>query len=424
MTAATVAVLGALLFAWAILSGLLSRHNVTGPLAFLVVGYLLGNPDWGVLTVDVDSSVIHDVAEATLALVLFSDAARINSQKLRADLGLPVRLLVVGLPLSILAGTGLAGLLFGGVSGGLALLVGAALAPTDAALSATVIEDERIPLRLRRALNVESGLNDGIATPVVSVPLAAALGAVAGGAAESYDIQTALRELGAGALVGAVVGTGGAMALNLTARRGWIGASGRRLAAFGLAVTAFAAAIGLDGNGFIAAFVAGLGFGAVLDRSQTDLTRSEELPELGGELMGLVVWFLFGAALVPLAVRAADPAVVGYAVLSLTVVRMVPVALALVGSGLDRTGVAFVAWFGPRGLASVVFAMLAVEELGGVVPESDRAVGAIVLTVLLSAVLHGVTARPGGRAYLRRESGPFTGEQPHARRGWFRADLA
>ena len=199
MTAATVATLGFLLFAWALVSGTLARHNVTGPLVFTAVGYLLGNSDWGVLTIDVDTSVIHTVAEATLALVLFSDAARINSTELRRELGLPVRLLAVALPLTLLGGTLLAGLLFGGLSGGVALLLGAALAPTDAALSAPIIEDDRIPMRLRRALNVESGLNDGIVTPVVTVALAAAVAALAGAVqSESFEVTAALRELGVG----------------------------------------------------------------------------------------------------------------------------------------------------------------------------------------------------------------------------------
>ncbi len=160
-------------------------------------------------------------------------------------------------------------------------------------------------------------------------------------------------------------------------------------------MTSFTLAAALQGNGFIAAFVAGLAYGAALDREHTDLERSAELPELGGELLGLVVWFLFGAALVPLALASLDGAMVLYAVLSLTVVRMVPVALCLVRSGLDRTTVLFLAWFGPRGLASVVFAVLAVEELGEGSALTDRAIGAIVLTVLGSVVLHGVSAGPG-----------------------------
>lgn len=287
MNAAAVAAVGLLLFNWAMVSGALARHNVTGPLVFTAAGYLLGNPDWGLVTVDVDTAVIHGVAEVTLALVLFSDAARVNGGELRRDFGLPARLLAVGLPLSILAGTLLAGAMFGGLGGGVALLVGAALAPTDAALSAQVIEDERISLRLRRTLNVESGLNDGIATPVVTVALAAASAALAGAAhSESFLVVGALRELGVGALVGAGLGVGGARALNASATRGWIAVGGRRLAAFGLAVTSFTLAAAVQGNGFIAAFVAGLAFGAALDREHTDLERSAELPELGGEQIG------------------------------------------------------------------------------------------------------------------------------------------
>lgn len=424
MTSAAVAVIGLLLFGWAMVSGALARHNVTGPLLFTVVGYLLGNGDWGLLDVDINTSVIHGIAEAALALVLFSDAARVNSGELRRDLGLPVRLLAVGLPLSILGGTLLAGLLFGGLAGGVALLVGAALAPTDAALSAQVIEDDRIPLRLRRALNVESGLNDGIATPLVSVALAAAAATLVGADhSESWQVTAAIRELGVGALVGAGLGVGGAFAINVSARHDWIASGGRRLAAFALAATSFTLASAVHGNGFIAVFLAGLAYGAALDRERTDLHRSAELPELGGELLGLIVWFLFGAALVPLAFASLDGAMVLYALLSLTVVRMLPVAVASLRSGLDWVSIAFVAWFGPRGLASVVFAVLAVEELGEGSAVTDRAIGAIVLTVLLSVALHGITAGPGGRAYVRREqrTAPEPAAAPRARRVWLRS---
>ncbi|MBL8777242.1 MAG: cation:proton antiporter [Acidimicrobiales bacterium] len=427
MTSAAVAVIGLLLFGWAMVSGALARHNVTGPLLFTAVGYLLGNGDWGLLDIDINTSVIHGIAEAALALVLFSDAARINGGELRRDLGLPVRLLALGLPLSILAGTLLAGLLFGGLAGGVALLVGAALAPTDAALSAQVIEDDRVPLRLRRALNVESGLNDGIATPLVSVALAAAAATLTGADhSQSWEVTAAIRELGVGALVGATLGVGGALLINVSARHDWIAPGGRRLAAFAMAATSFTLADALHANGFIAAFAAGLAYGAVLDRERTDLAKSAELPELGGELLGLIVWFLFGAALVPLAFASLDGAMVLYALLSLTVVRMVPVAIASLRSGLDGASIAFVAWFGPRGLASVVFAVLAVEELGEGSAVTDRAIGAIVLTVLLSVALHGITARPGGRAYVRREqrTSAEPASEPRARRVWLRTDAS
>ena len=174
MTEATVAVIALLVLGWAVVSGALARHDITGPFVFAVAGYVLANPDWGPLTVDVDAASVHVIAEVTLALVLFSDAARVNLAELRRDLAIPVRLLGIGLVLSVVLGSVLAGWILGGFPWALAGFVGAALAPTDAALSVQVINDERIPLRLRRALNVESGLNDGIATPIVVFMLAVA----------------------------------------------------------------------------------------------------------------------------------------------------------------------------------------------------------------------------------------------------------
>ena len=341
MTEATVAVIALLVLGWALVSGVWARHDVTGPFVFAVAGYLLGNPDWGPLTVNVETASNHIVAEVTLALVLFSDAARVNVAELRRDFAVPTRLLSIGLLLSVLLGGLLAGWLFSGFPWALAGFMGAALAPTDAALSVQVIEDERIPGRLRRALNVESGLNDGIATPIVVFMLAIAasqLGIVAGSV--TYEAGTALRELGGGVLVGMVLGLGGGV-----------------------------------------------------------------LAELGGELLALIVWFVFGATLVPVAFHNLDGPVVLYALASLTIVRMLPVGLSLIGSGLDRPSVVFIGWFGPRGLASVVFALLAIEELGETSPYVVTAIATVALTVLLSVVLHGITAGPGGRQCVQHEVG-------------------
>ena len=404
MTESTIAVLALLVLGWAAVSGALARHDITGPFVFAVAGYVLANPDWGPLTVEVETTAVHIVAEVTLALVLFSDAVRVNLAELRRDLGIPVRLLGIGLVLSVVLGSLFAGWILAGLPWALAGFVGAALAPTDAALSVEVINDERIPLRLRRALNVESGLNDGIATPIVVFMLAAAasqLGIV--NESVSFEIGTALRELGGGIVTGIVVGIGGAVLISTSARRGWIMSGGRRLATLAVAVAAFAGALAVDTNGFLAAFVAGIAFGAMLEDKVVDHEEATELVALGGEFLALVVWFLFGATLVPLAVEDLDWRIVVYALVSLTIIRMLPVALSLVRSGLDGSSVVFIGWFGPRGLASVVFALLALEELGQTTPEVRRAVATVGLTVLLSVVLHGITARPGGRRYVQSE---------------------
>jgi len=260
---------------------------------------------------------------------------------------------------------------------------------------------------------VESGLNDGIATPIVVLMLAVAasqLGIVHESA--SFEAGTALRELGGGLVIGMIVGLGGAVLISMASRRGWMATGARRLATLAVAIAAFAVALAFNANGFIAAFVAGIAFGALFDDSAVDLEEATELPELGGELLALVVWFLFGATLVPVAFHHLDGPVIVYALASLTIVRMLPVALSLLRSGLDRPSIAFIGWFGPRGLASVVFALLAIEDLGDTSPEVKTAVATVALTVLLSVVLHGITAGPGGRRYLEREHEQTGPEQP------------
>jgi NhaP-type Na+/H+ or K+/H+ antiporter len=415
-----------LILGWAVVSGALARHDLTGPLIFTISGFVLANPDWGPMPIDVETTSVHLLAETTLARVLFSDASRVNLTELRKEAALPLRLLGVGLPLTLILGGLVAALLFEQLTWGLVGFVAAALAPTDAALSVQVINDKRVPLRLRRGLNVESGLNDGIVTPIVTFTLAIAasqLGIVA--ESESLAAGAALRELGLGIAVGVVIGVVGAATISAASRRNWTAAGGRQLATLATAVGAFAVALAIDANGFIAAFVAGIAFGATLDEEVVEVEEAIELPELGGELLALVVWFLFGATLAPIAFRHASGTTIGYALLSLTVIRMLPVAVAMLRSKLSRAEVTFLAWFGPRGLASVVFALLALEELGTDNETVGEAVAVVALTVLLSVILHGVTAGPAGRSFVQTEASDL-GESvgPRARRSRVRHDGA
>jgi NhaP-type Na+/H+ or K+/H+ antiporter len=415
VTEGTFAVLALLVLGWSVTSGALSRANINGPLVFTAAGYVLANPGWGPLSVDYDAPSIHAIAEITLALLLFADASRVSIAEVRRDARFPARLLGLGLPLSVVLGSLLAAWLLDDVSWALAGFVGATLAPTDAALSAQVINDDRIPMRIRRVLNVESGLNDGIVTPLVAFTLAVA--ATELGTAGHTDPHGggALLDLAVGVAVGVTVGLGGAFLLALGARRGWMAGGGRRLGALGAALSSFGLAIALGGNGFIAAFVAGIAFGAGWKDESVSVEEVGELPELLGEVMALVVWFLFGAVLVPVAFDDFGVPVLAYALLSLTLVRLLPVALSLLGMGLDRGTILFVGWFGPRGLASVVFALLAVEELGET-PAVAPAVAVVSLTVLLSVVLHGISAGPLGTRYARSEEGDEAAPGPRSRR--------
>jgi len=427
MTEAMFGVLALLVLAWVVTSDILARANIPGPLFFTVAGFLIGSHDWKHLTVQVDAPSVHLVAEVTLALLLFADAARVDFSRLRQDIYLPGRLLGIGLPLSVVLGSLLAAWLFDDFTWAVAGFVGATLAPTDAALSAQVINDRRIPMRLRRALNVESGLNDGIVTPVVTFTLAVAAGQLGPEKEGFLGDGGALLELAVGLVVGLVIGRGSAKLLVFGLRRRWTSTEARGLGTLAAALGSFAVALTFSGNGFIAAFVAGLAFraglgGALLDSDGiggTDGTAADdvvELPELLGEILAFVVWFLFGAALVPIAIDNFDLPLLAYAVLSLTVVRIVPVAASLVGKGLDGRTVLFLGWFGPRGLASVVFALLAIEELGTTGPVQP-AIAAVALTVLMSVVLHGVSAGPLGGWYVRHEQAhDDSGPGPRSRR--------
>ena len=272
-------------------------------------------------------------------------------------------------------------------------MIAVAVDPTDAALGAQVVEDTHVPARIRRILNVESGLNDGIATPFVTFFIA---GAVADTVAHSStSLGSALADLGIGILVGVAVGLGGALLLKLATSRGWSSATYRGIGVLALALMAWALAIELSGNGFIAAFVAGLAFGtSVHDPNQQESTL--EFDAHSGELLSLIVWFIFGAVLVT-ALDATTWQTALFAFLALTVVRMAPVAIALVGTRFSLPTIGFIGWFGPRGLASVVFAVFAYDSLEG--REAKTVLAAITLTVLMSVVAHGFSAAPLSRRY-------------------------
>jgi NhaP-type Na+/H+ or K+/H+ antiporter len=388
MSASDLAIVAALVFAWGMLSARLERFDVTAPITFVLAGLLLTHGPLAPLGFAPSHELVKDLAEVTLVLVLFSDASRVGLRDLRADTGLCVRLLGIGLPLTIGLGTLLALALFHGMSIWLALLVGAALAPTDAALGAGMMVNPAVPARIRRLVNVESGLNDGIATPFVLVAVAGA-GHVAG-----IGPGEAVAELVLGVLIGAAVGGAGGFLVKAARRRGWAEGGFAGSAILALAVCAYACALALHGNGFIAAFVGGLAFGAIGGR------RGERLMpfvEETGSLVSLLVWLAFGAVAVVPAVESLTWQTLVYALASLTVIRMVPVAVALTGERLGRAAVAFVGWFGPRGLASVVFALIALEDLGQ--HAAGPAVSVITLTVLLSVIAHGATADPLARRY-------------------------
>lgn len=396
MTALVLA--GLMTLAYAALAGRLDRLSVGAPIVFVLIGMILSATVLDDVTVSVSSEVVKAVTEATLALLLFSDASTIGVRDLRRDAALPSRLLLVGLPLTLVLGTVAAYLVLPGLGWAAAALVASILAPTDAALSIPVIESTSVPTRLRRALNVESGLNDGIATPFVVVLIAVVAADESG---SDRFVTDALRAIGIAVVVAAVLGFLGGRLVTWTTARGWTTATSQQLTVLVVAGLSYVAAVDLEGNGFVAAFVAGLLFGQA---THHELHESTEFAETTGLFLSYVVWTLFGALLAgPLVSAAWQWRPLLYGVLSLTVLRMLPVSVALRGTRLRSGTVAFIGWFGPRGLPSVVFLILAIDDLhlGSL---SDPLVQTVVWTILLSVLLHGLSAGPLATRYGRRIS--------------------
>lgn len=386
---------------YTIMAGWLSRRSVSAAFSFVAIGAIIGGAGLSVMVDELpDTSSLGLLTEVTLALVLFSAASTIRIRQLEDDSILVLRLLAIGLPASIALGMLLALGLFPGLSLGLALLLGAILAPTDADLGHQVITDPSVPARIRRILNVESGLNDGIAAPVVAVAITIASFSDLSG---SSPVLEAIGELALAAIVGIVVGGAGRYLLVVGISYETTSENARKLFVLAIALSAFFITAGLGGSGFIGAFVAGIVFGI---GNRQEIRDAGAFTEAQSMLLSIFVWLIFGLVLVQEHVlRSFDPRYVIYAVVSLTVIRMVPVALSLVGARFDRVTLLFIGWFGPRGLASIVFALLALESLEAVEIDAGPLLPVVTWTVLLSIVLHGFSARWLARWYGRYAEG-------------------
>jgi NhaP-type Na+/H+ or K+/H+ antiporter len=373
----------------------ISGTPITPAILFVLIGLALGTEGLDGIDLSATGSTVRTLAEATLALVLFADASRIDLRRLRRTASVPVRLLGVGLGLTIALGAAAAAAVFGELTIEEALILGVTLAPTDAALGQAVVVHPRVPQRIRQALNVESGLNDGICVPLLfaAVALADVESDISGG---RHAVTLLVEEIGYGILGGVAAGLLIAAILGVAGRHDAIEGAWRQVIPAAGAALAYGIAAALDGSGFIAAFVAGAVFRLASGHDPHEVNRLTE--ELGNLLDG-VTFVLFGGLLLGPALADLSWSIVLYAVLSLTVVRLVPVAIAMVGTGARRPTIAFLGWFGPRGLASIVFAVIVLEE--SQIPHEGLLARTVYFTVGLSVLAHGVSAAPMADRYAR-----------------------
>ena len=395
MTEWTLAAVAGTVLAFGAFSRRLERSVVSAAIFFVSAGLVLGSDGLGWIDLGINSHQIRVLAEVALTLVLFADASRINLRAMQKEYTVPARLLGIGLPLTILAGWGLATAVLGDLSWSEALVLAVILAPTDAALGEAVVTDSRLPSRIRQSLNVESGLNDGICVPLLFIALASA-SAEDGSLSVGHAATIVVEEIGYGVVGGVVAGAVGAAIVRLLVPLGWSAPAWIQVVPVGCAALAYGVAAPLGGSGFIAAFVAGLVFGG-LDAG-TDGEGTYLLDELGG-LASAVTFLVFGASIVGPVLSGLTWAAAAYAVLSLSVIRMLPVAIALAGTHARPPTVAYLGWFGPRGLASIVFIVLTVE--GSSLPHANTMVLAVVATIVISVYAHGLSAHPLTAHYAR-----------------------
>ena len=390
--------------------------NITAPMIALVIGAVVFRLS-GLASIDL--SWVHLMAEVTLVMVLFHDAATVQLSGLVRDYGLPLRLLAIGFPLALVATLGTALWLLPAVGVAGALLLAAAATPTDAGLGAPTVLNPSVPVRVRRALNVESGLNDGLATPLVLLALAA-IAAEPSEDPSLFGIGVIPVAVGLGLAV--VVGLAGGWLTDRSREFQWSSVDSREIAVFALPLLLLGLATMTGGNVFIAAFVGGLIFGGASSTLRAE-PESSQLLQLITDLFSLAVWFMGGGLVLLVVEFGIRWQWVVMALLILTVLRMVPVWISLWGTGFRWQTVAFFGWFGPRGLATVIFAILAIEDLGDSAPLITDVIGTLAVTVLISVFAHGISAGPlAGRyaAWVARTHPPIeheTAPEPAPTRG-------
>ncbi len=384
-----------LVFIFTLISRRIEKTILTAPMIFTLAGigvYLILPRLAGR---EIHNETILLIAELTLAILLFTDATHIDLRKLLKETTFPLRLLGIGMPLTILAGAVVAMLLFRGFSFWEAALLAVILAPTDAGLGQVIVKSRIVPERIRQALGVEAGLNDGLTMPFFSlfIGLAVAVDPFLPG---NWLIYTA-EQIGFGLLVGIVVGWLGGWLLGEAGKRDWVDESLQQLGLLTLALACYGAAGLIGGNGFIAAFVGGLLVKRGFDDARHHMA---DFSEVWGQFLNYFVFFIFGMIVTPL-IPAFDSTLLIFAALSLTIVRMLPVAIAMIGTRLKSSSVLFLGWFGPRGLASIVLGLIFLEHEAHLNYESTITL-AVAATVLLSILAHGVSALPGMKWYAKQ----------------------
>jgi NhaP-type Na+/H+ or K+/H+ antiporter len=392
-----IAILALFIFFYSLVAGRIEHSRASGPMVFVCAGMFMGPLGIGWFEGDISTSGLRVLADLTLALFLFIDAANADFMILKRQFRIPFRMLVFGLPGSIFLGALFAALLFDVLTIYEAAILGTMLAATDAALGKAVITNKNVPSKIREGLNIESGLNDGICVPILLVFIALAHGNTVEGGGPMLALKLVSQEIGIGLLVGLGFTAIAAWLFRWCLRGDWISEVWMQITVVGLSIACFASAQSLHGSGYIAAFSGGLLFGY---RSNQMTHKLVHAAEGIGETLALFTWLLFGATVIGQTLKFFTWTMFVYTLLSLTIIRMLPIYLSMLGTGESMSSKLFLGWFGPRGLASIVFAIIVVNES---LPGARFMALVVILTVFSSLIAHGVSANPLARWLAGKE---------------------
>jgi NhaP-type Na+/H+ or K+/H+ antiporter len=381
-----------------LLAGSISRRIrgtiITLPMVYVFLGIVIGGLGFNIVELEVENRLVGLIAELTLLFVLATDASRINIRDVLRDHDLPLRLLGVGLPLMMIAGTICAVLIFSELSFWEAAILGIILYPTDASLGQSVVNNPKVPVRIRQALNIESGLNDGIALPFLLLAVSMATSEVI------YEnpfefFSSVLVQILLGTAAGVVVGYLGAKFIQWGQKSGWMSRIYQKISSLVLILVVYGIAEVIGGNGFIAAFTLGLVSSNVSSPEETE--DLYEHAEIQVTMLMMLTFMIFGAVLLPPAIESISPSIVLYAILSLSLVRIIPVAISFIGAKVEPITTLFVGWFGPRGVASILYIFIVLESES--LPGLELIYAVVMVTVLFSIFAHGITAAPAAKRY-------------------------
>lgn len=366
----------------------IGKLPISGPILYVLFGFLVGPLVFNVFDIEIDDDSIKTLAELALALVLFNDASKTNLKVLEHNISIPIRLLLIGLPLTILMGVLSGWIFFENFSWVELAILATMLAPTDAALGKQVVTNIKVPSRIREALNMESGLNDGICVPVIFLLVAIFTAEHANDVTFGFGFGLLAKEIGLGIIIGLIITFVGDKLIRISAKHQWIEKSWQPIFIVSLAFSCFAMAQLLGGSGFIACFSGGILFGKINKNRKLELL---EASEGSGEILSMITWIIFGSVVIGSYIKDFTFNVVLYAIASLTLVRILPVLLSLSKTSLSIKEKMFIGWFGPRGLASVVFAIIVLDiDL----PNKDTIMITAICTILFSILAHGLSANP------------------------------